>query len=86
LGITWASDLGKLKQEIILVLTPVGNGSNEYLRVGIAEHEHEIMRVFDGSRDKMFEMMGEKHPKVPLLRHFALTCSAAAEEKIVDLV
>ncbi len=79
-------DPGKDVQEKIINITPVANTRNEYRRIGIADHEHEITRFFDGDREKLFEAMETKDSKVKLLVHFDMPCSDGAEERIIELL
>lgn len=85
-GLYMKIDSGKYVQEKILIITPVANTRNEYRRIGIADHEHEITRFFDGDREKKFEAMETKDSKFTLLAHFAMPCSDGAEERTIELV
>lgn len=84
-GLYMKIDSEKYVQEKILIITPVANTRNEYRRIGVADHEHEITRFFDGDREEMFKAMETKDAKVTLLAHFAMPCSDGAEERIIEL-
>lgn len=61
--------------ETMLLLTPVGNGANEYRRVGVAQHRHLVLKLRSYIIGK-----GEMDS------HFALPCSAEAKEETIDIV
>jgi hypothetical protein len=85
-GLYMKIDSGKYVQEKILIITPVANTRNEYRRIGVADHEHDITRFFDGDNDEVFKAIQTKGAKVNLLAHFAMPCSDGAEERIIELV
>jgi hypothetical protein len=85
-GLFMKIDSGKHVQEKILIITPVANTRYEYRRIGVADHEHDITRFFDGDNDEVFKAIQTKGAKVNLLAHFAMPCSDGAEERIIELV
>jgi hypothetical protein len=85
-GLYMKIDSGKYVQEKILIITPVANTRNEYRRIGVADHEHEITRFFDGDNDELYKALQTKDAKVNLLAHFAMPCSDGAEERVIELV
>lgn len=73
--------------ETMLLLTPVGNSGNEYRRVGVAQHRHEVMKVTQRGKAELDAVVNHKsclHLNVS--RHFALTCFTKAEKRAIDIV